>query len=233
MDLKTGLVFLLLSSRLYSSPAITAGEPFPRVDHLYCLTYLLAQDESQIISEISRLEPLLETDSMGRLQTDHVTYAAGVLHIYRYIRSGRRDDAMKAKRLLEAVEDQFGNDKLFIVHLGMAHAFVASIRTVFGVGDLKKMQTELQSIEKSHPDWVIRLLRGITLVEVGRALPGIFTIREIKNQAVEVGTEDLRFVLSLPRLRPAESFDPETYDLDKMPVPWDVVTKAESVLAGD
>lgn len=120
--------------------------------------------------------------------------AAGILRVYRYLRTAEKDDAFRAKDLLEEVHGAVTTTDLFKVHIGRAHAFVASIRTVFGVGDLKKMQTELQSIDRDHPDWLIRFLRGTTLVETGRALPGVFAIRDIKEEAVEVGSADLRFM---------------------------------------
>lgn len=222
------LVFLLI---LYAGNAFAAGEEIPAVDHRFCLTYLLAPEEERIITEIERLEDLIgNSGALSGEQTAHVEYAAGVLHTYRYIRSARRDNAMRAKELLESAETQFAGEDLFTVHIGMAHAFVASIRTIFGVGDLKKMQSELQSIDRDHPDWLIRFLRGITSVEVGRALPNVFTIKEIRKEAVEVGSADLRYVLDLPRLPGTGPFDPRTYDFGSKPVPWQIADKARSVL---
>ncbi len=62
--------------------------------------------------------------------------------------------------------------------------------------------------------------------------PGVFTIREIKNEAIEVGEKDLRYVLDRPRLSEFDQFGPESYDYRNMPVPLEVVQKAEAVLAG-
>jgi len=213
------------------APALGSG--IPRVDQRFCLTYLLVPDDEEVSAEILRLESLLEApDSPAPGDQRQIEYAAGVLHIYRYIRTEQKDDAMRAKELLESAAPEFSGKDLFTVHIGMAHAFVASIKTIFGVGDLKKMQSELQSIERDHRNWLIRFLRGITLYEVGNALPGVFTIRAIKNEAIEVGEEDLRYVLDRPRLSESDQFDPESYDYRNMPVPSEVVQKAVAVLAG-
>ncbi len=202
-----------------------------RVDRKYCLTYLLEPDTDLLVRESRRVETVLD-DSRGlsKDQEKELRYAAGVLRVYRYIRSEERDDAMTAKEMLEAVEKEFAGSDLFMVHIGMAHAFVASIKTIFGVGDLKKMQAELQSIDRDHPDWLIRFLRGTTLVEVGRALPGVFTIKEIKQEAVEVGSGDLRYVLSMDR---GKTFDPENYDPNNTSVPPSVLRKAQDVLGAE
>lgn len=216
-----------------ASSAAAVASDVPRVDQRFCLTYLLAPGEEKISAEILRLESLLESpDSPAPGDQKRIEYAAGVLRVYHYIRAEQRDDAMRAKELLESAAPGFSGEDLFTVHIGMAHAFVASIKTIFGVGDLKKMQSELQSIERDHSNWLIRFLRGITLYEVGNALPGVFTIREIKNEAIEVGEKDLRYVLDKPRLSEFDQFDPESYDYRNMPVPSEVVQKAEAVLAG-
>ena len=222
---------LTLLIYMCAGAVFAAGEEIPEVDHRFCLTYLLAPDEKQLITEIERLEDLIKNSgALNAEETAHVEYAAGVLHTYRYIRSAQRNDAMQAKKLLVSAESRFAGEVLFTVHIGMAHAFVASIRTVFGVGDLKKMQSELQSIDRNHPDWLIRFLRGITSVEVGRALPNVFTIKEIRAEAVEVGSADLRYVLDRPRLPGTGDFDPQTYDFNGRPVPWQIADKALSVL---
>ncbi len=226
-----GIFSLILLITLCASAVFADGEEIPVVDHRFCLTYLLAPEEEQLAAEIERLENLIGNSStLNAEETARTEYAAGVLHTYRYIRSSRRENAMQAKKLLESAEPRFTGQDLFTVHIGMAHAFVASIRTVFGVGDLKKMQSELQSIDRDHPDWLIRFLRGITSVEVGRALPNVFTIKEIRAEAVEVGSADLRYVLGRPRLPGTGAFDPQAYDFNSKPVPWQVADKAESVL---
>ncbi len=209
-----------------SSPEI------PRVDHRYCLTYLLTEEQQKLEAEIQRLEALLRNPPPGlsTAELDRIRYASGALHTYRYIRAEQKDDAFRAKELLETAERRFGGEDLFVVHIGMAHAFVARIRTIFGVSNLKKMQAELQSIPEDHPDWLIRFLRGTTSIQVGRALPGVFTIKEIKQQAVEVGSADLRYVLSLYEQSGIRSFDPATYDFSDRPVPQPIANQARTVL---
>ncbi len=204
----------------------------PRIDHRYCLTYLLTEEQQELEAELQRLEALLRDPPPGlsAAELDRIRYASGALHTYRYIRVEQKEDAFRAKELLEAAESRFGGQDLFVVHIGMAHAFVARIRTIFGVSNLKKMQAELQSIPEDHPDWLIRFLRGITSLQVGRALPGVFTIKEIKQQAVEVGSADLRYVLSLYEQSGIRSFDPGTYNFSDRPVPQPVANQAREVL---
>jgi len=232
---KISLFFLILFMQmLLISPVLFSQSPggIPIVDHRYCLSYLLAAEQEQIDQEIRRLEAFLESpgSNTSKGELDRVRYAAGVLHSYRYIRTEKKDDAFRSKDLLETVQEGFDDQELFTVHLGMAHAFVAGIRTIFGVSNLKKMEEELQSIPEKHPDWLIRFLRGTTSLQVGRALPGVFTIKDIKRQAIEVGSEDLRYVIRLYEQSGIEDFDPASYNFDRRPVPRAVAAQARKVL---
>lgn len=232
---KISLFFILLFIQNLALPLISHSEDksrIPIVDHRYCLTYLLTEDQEELEGEIQRLEALLKNppQNLSSAELDSIRYASGALHTYRYIRAEAKDDAFRAKELLENAEPRFGEEDLFVVHIGMAHAFVARIRTIFGVSNLKKMEAELQSIPEDHPDWLIRFLRGITSLQVGRALPGVFTIKEIKQQAIEVGSADLRYVLSLFEQSGIRSFDPDTYNFSDRPVPEPVATQARTVL---
>jgi len=232
---KISLVFIFLFMQmLLMSPVLfsQSSTGIPQVNHRYCLTYLLAPDEQSLDQEIERLEaaieeapPELEPEGLDRLR-----YAAGVLHSYRYIRLEEKRDAHRAVELLEEAQERFARQDLFTVHLGMAHAFVARIRTIFGVSNLKTMEEQLQSIPENHSDWLIRFLRGTTSLEVGRALPGVFTIKDIKQKAIQVGSEDLRYVLEVYRKEGAPGFDPESYDFSRMPVPKPIAEKARSIL---
>lgn len=232
---KKSLYFIFLCIHILLIPLAgysESKEHIPAVNHRYCLTYLLAEDQEKLEQEIQRLEELLRsrTPELSAAKLDRVRYASGALHTYRYIRAEEKDDAFRAQELLEAAEARFGNEDLFVVHIGMAHAFVAKIRTVFGVSSLKKMQAELQTIPEDHPDWLIRFLRGTTSLQVGRALPGVFTIKEIKAQAVEVGSADLRYVLNLYEQSGTGTFEPETYDFSDRPVPRPVAGRARKIL---
>lgn len=232
---KISLLFIFLFLQILITPAGLFSESareIPVVDHRYCLTYLLTEEQQALEQEIERLENYLRSPGpdLSKAELDRLRYASGVLHTYRYIRVEEKSDAFRAKELLEAAEARFGNDELFVVHIGMAHAFVARIRTIFGVSSLKKMQSELQSIPEEHPDWLIRFLRGITSLQVGRALPGVFTIKEIKQQAVEVGSADLRYVLRLYQESGVRNFSPSTYDFNRRPVPQAVAEQARTVL---
>lgn len=238
MQNRRNAVFMLatLALMIFTSllPVWGVENQIPQVDRRFCLSYLMAPSEEKIIAELERLQEYIDSPSrISETELGQAQYAAGVLHVYRYIRSSRKDDAMAAKELLEAVEPRYRDQELFIVHSGMAHAFVASIRTIFGLGDLKKMQVELQSIPREHPDWLLRFLRGTTSIEVGRALPGVFSIKEIKEEAVKVGSADLNFVLAQKRLPDGESFRPETYDFERYLVPHAIAKKATEVLQAE
>jgi len=226
-------IFLFMQMLLMSPVLFSQSSPgIPQVNHQYCLTYLLAPDEQPLEREIERLKTAIEEASpeLTAEELDRLKYAAGVLHSYLYIRMEEKQDAYQAVELLEEAQERFARQNLFTVHLGMAHAFVASIRTIFGVSNLKTMEEQLQSIPEKHSDWLIRFLRGTTSLQVGRALPGVFTIKEIKEKAVQVGSEDLRYVLEVYRREGVPGFDPESYDFSRMPVPRPIAEKARSVL---
>jgi len=232
---KISLFFIFLFLQILFIPAGLFSESpreIPVVNHRYCLSYLLTEDQQELEQEIERLEEVLQSPGpdLSETELDRLRYASGALHTYRYIRVKEKNDAFRAKELLEAAETRFGNEDLFVVHIGMAHAFIARIRTIFGVSNLKEMQTKLQSIPQDHPDWLIRFLRGITSLQVGRALPGVFTIKDIKQQAVEVGSTDLHYVLKLYEESGVRSFTPSTYDFNRRPVPQAVANRARRVL---
>lgn len=226
-------IFLFMQMLFMSPVLFSQSNPgIPQVNHRYCLTYLLAPNEQTLEREIQRLEAAIEEASpeLAPAELDHLRYAAGVLHSYRYIRLEEKQDAYRAVELLEEAQERFDRQDLFTVHLGMAHAFVARIRTIFGVSNLKTMEEQLQSIPENHSDWLIRFLRGTTSLEVGRALPGVFTIKDIKEKAVQVGSGDLRYVLEVYRQEGVPNFDPESYDFSRMPVPGPIAEKARSIL---
>jgi hypothetical protein len=115
-----------------------------------------------------------------------------MLYIARFIRQERKQDALKA---LEILEELPADSHLRMAYLGVAHDFVARIRTIFGVRNLEAMQEILESIPEKLDDPLVRFLRGNTLIQVGRALPGVFTMKEIKERAIAVGTADLEYIL--------------------------------------
>ncbi len=142
------------------------------------------------------------TDISGSLSMEQIIESSGIpdrnraegmFLIGRYIREGKKKDVFRALELLEQLP---ADTPLRLVYLGMAHAFKARIRTIFGVGNLEAMQEAMRGIDEHYPDPLVRFLRGNTLVQVGRALPSIFSIRDIKKEAVRVGTADLEYVLS-------------------------------------
>jgi hypothetical protein len=194
------------------------------------LKFLLDEEGDMLEEEIATLSASVEETSADSEEGALLRYALGTLHVYRYIRNEKRGDAFRAKELLEASAYRFRDSYFHRVHLGMAHSFIAKIRTIFGVGNLKEMRSLMESIPREHEDWLLRFLRGTTLVKVGSALPGILSMKEIKEHAVDVGSDDLRYVLREHHLRPIEEFDAESYDPDSMAVPDTIAEQSEKLL---
>ncbi len=97
-------------------------------------------------------------------------YALGVLYSYRYIRSEDKSDAFRAKDFLRTSSPFYRADPLHRVHLGMANSYIAKFRRILGLSNLREMHSSMRSIPEDHPDWLVRFLRGTTLVEVGAAI---------------------------------------------------------------
>lgn len=170
-------------------PSPTPGSTLPFAglsEREYALFSLTIEEAGAIDREMERLirvKPALDQERRRAL---------GILHIARYIRGEQKEDALEA---LEILEELPADTHLRMAYLGVAHAFVARIRTIFGVKNLEAMQEILESIPEQLDDPLVRFLRGNTLVPVGRALPGVFTIKEIKERAIAVGTADLEYIL--------------------------------------
>lgn len=198
--------------------------------HTYMLKYLLDEEGDMLEEEIATLSASVEETSAESEEGALLRFALGALHTYRYIRKEERSDAFRAKELLETSAYRFGDSYLHRVHLGMAHSFIAKIRTIFGVSNLKKMRDLMDSIPREHTDWLLRFLRGTTLVKVGAALPGILNMKEIKEQAVDVGSNDLRYVLREHRSRSVDDFEAENYNTEMMPVPNTIAEQSQKLL---
>ncbi len=183
---------LLLIPVLFQPPCAAPQESFAGMsEREYALLTLTAPDATFLDSEIERLSG----ESGGRAGGE-AARALGMLHIARYIRSENKRDAFRA---LELFENLPARTPLQLAYAGMAHAFVARIRTIFGVGHLESMQEAMRAIPEDYPDYLVRFLRGNTLLQVGRGLPSVFSIKEIKEEAVLVGTADLEYVLETAR----------------------------------
>lgn len=202
-----------------SASGIPIEGPDGGLNRLYMLHFLLSEDRELLDAEIRRLSAELENTRRDSRDASRIRFAIGALRVYRYTRFEEKDDAFTARDRLEASRVHFGDDYYHKAHLGMAHAYIAKIRRVFGISSLKEMRKKMAEIPDQHPDWLLRFLRGTTLVEVGSALPGVPTIRDIKESAVEVGSADLSCVLDRHGQTSVSRFDPATYDIETMPVP--------------
>lgn len=253
------LLYLFFLSALFFSlslPAFSAdttntpGLDFDsrKIEELYILTFLLSEENSLLNKEIDRLHSMLDQHNSeargngeelsktatsadaGDLKNDKIRYALAALLTYRYIREERREDAFRAMELLEKTKPAYESSYTHRVHLGMAHSFVAKIRTVFGVSNLESMEEYMSSIPEDYPNWLVRFLRGTTLVQVGSALPGIFKMREIKEKAIRIGSDDLEYVIEEYDSDPLESFDPSSYDPSSKPVPRPIAEQCRKII---
>jgi hypothetical protein len=179
------MIFLIPPHPARAQSLAEAGDPFASIgERDWALLTLTSEGSFLIEEELKRISSLPESDKRDQ--------ALGMLYIARYIRSEKRRDAYDALELLEPIP---AVSPLQLAYLGMAHAFVARIRTVFGVKNLEAMQEIMRKIPEQHPDYLVRFLRGNTLVQVGRGLPSVFSIKEIKEEAIRVGTKDLEYTI--------------------------------------
>jgi hypothetical protein len=187
------------------------------VDRLWALHYLLEPSIEVLDERIEEFESV-DVSSPGTDETE-IRLALGILYLDKYIRESRARYVFQADRYLREVQPPYGDDELVLVYKGMVNAFLAKIKTIFGVGNLKDMGRYMESIPEDYNDWLIRFLRGTTLLQVGRGLPAIGPLKEPKEQAIDMGTKDLRYVKEMYRKKPGGSFSRETYDTDGWPVP--------------
>lgn len=174
-------VLLSLLSLLILTSTLSAQE-----ERDYALYSLLIENEEILDQEIERM-----ADARREIQQRQLA----MLLLSRYIREEKRRDAYKALDILSGLPAETNLQK---VYLGMGHAFAAKIKTIFGVSHLKEMQRIMEEIPTEHEDWLVRFLRGNTLVQVASALPGIFSIKDIKERALRLGRRDLEYVIRFP-----------------------------------
>ena len=146
-------------------------------------------------------------------------FSLGILYTNLIIISDRMSSLDDAVENLAAAEAEFTGDPLFSIYKGITEAFLARRLTIFGVENLKNTERFMTSVPVDHPDWYIRLLRGISYYRLGQGLPGIWPIKEYKDKASEVGKEDLMYVLQQHDRSSVHDFRAADYDWELMPVP--------------
>lgn len=140
---------------------------------------------------------------------------------------GSLDAAVEA---LDQVPEAERGTALYRIYRGMAEAFLARRRTIFGLKNLRNTESLMTSIPQEYDDWYIRLLRGISYYSLGQGLPGIGPMKEPKEKALTMGKRDLLYVLEEHGRNPIANFIPDDYDWDAMPVPDDAAEFALEVL---
>ena len=111
------------------------------------------------------------------------------------------------------------NLALYNIYRGMSEAFLARKKTIFGMPHLNKAEELFTAVPADYPDWYIRLLRGMSFYSVGRGLPDIRPLKELKQTALRIGESDLNYVLKKHRSDSIPVFRADDYDWSERPVP--------------
>ncbi|MBN2051259.1 MAG: hypothetical protein JW760_12475 [Spirochaetales bacterium] len=161
---------------------------------------------------------------------DGPPFQLGILNINLILLTDKLSSLDEGVAHLEKVRGADKETPLYRVYLGMAEAFTARRRTVFGLKNLQNTETLMTGIPADYPDWHIRLLRGMSYYRLGTGLPGIGPMKETKEKALSLGEGDLLYVLEQHRENPVGVFLLETYDWETLPVPDAAAAFAREVL---
>ncbi len=190
------------------------------VDAAYRLSFTTLME-----NDAARLESLIRSADSGE------AFETAILCINHVIVTDSLKYLGKAVESLEKAAGGREGDRLFAVYKGMAEAYLARKRTVFGVENLKRADAYMTSIPADESDWYIRLLRGMSCYSLGRGLPGIGPMKAHKVRALATGKADLGFVVARYEKAPSGAFDLATYDWKLRPVPEAARDYALSVLS--
>lgn len=193
------------------------------IDQNWALEYLLLENESDLDRAMTVLPDTLNDPRERAL-------AIGILNVYKYLRNDTVSEyAYTAFENLENLSPPFEDAAFIFAYKGVANSLMAKEKTIFGVGNLKDMQTYMELIPREYNNWFVRFLRGSTLIQVGKNLPALF-FRKMKEEAVDQGTKDLNFVIEEYQRYGVPFFDPKTYDKEGRPVPYPIFEQSHNFL---
>lgn len=193
------------------------------IDQNWALEYLLLDDEADLDRAMAEVSAQIPDPKERAL-------AVGILNVYKYLRNDTVSEyAYAAFDNLDSLKPPFDDAPFIFAYKGAANSLMAKEKTIFGVGNLKEMEEYLQLIPENYNDWFVRFLRGSTLIQVGRNLPALF-FRKMKEEAVDLGTKDLNFVLDTYRENGVPYFYAATYDRENRPVPYPIYEQSMNFL---
>ncbi|MBN1696221.1 MAG: hypothetical protein JW881_01795 [Spirochaetales bacterium] len=193
------------------------------IDEVWAMYYMTQADDSELDREIGVYEAI-----SSPIPEDDISLA--ILYIHKYLRTGKTVYSDKAHKRFKILKDSHLPDYLVIAYMGMSSSFQAKKKTIFGADDLKAMAASFRSIPEHIENWFIRFLRGTSCYEVGKKLPDIWIMGEIKKEALDMGKADLAYVLSCHDKANILSFTLSGYDRKRKPVPESVRKTIEEIL---
>ncbi len=196
----------------------------------------LAFGLTQTVPELKATLTKIDADPDSTLKL----FSKAVLNIYLYLRGedqeGRINDAQKFLADVKKAEDDLVADALFFVIKGMADSFTGAIKGADGGGDFieSSVKNLEDGVELSPNDWVLRFLRGITLVNMGRGIKDDFFANLIYGENADTwivaGETDLKLVVDAHTFASLTILDWPVYNDTKKPVPDEIVAEAKKGL---
>jgi len=205
----------------------------------FCMLAPLGADAKEAVKDSWAIYFAVQTDpailkaELARIEQqtgDDATFATAILYLNLCMLKWNTADANKGYKLLEKLRDYAPNQYLFFVYRGIASSFQGRIKTIFGLDDLKQAQAYLLQIPKDHANWVIRFLRGVTLINLAKGLPDIWIFTKSKAEARELGRADLTYVQEEYQRNAIGEFDLAAYNNAKFAVPRVVIGHVERLL---
>lgn len=192
-------------------PSLQAADTV-RGDALWAMYYLIEVDSAGILKAASVLEKSGSKDAETNL-------SLAILYLNLCMREWNSEYAKKGDKYIQKVKSYPLFPELHSIYTGISYSFQGRIKTILGMGDLKKAEDYMLKIPADYENWIIRFLRGVNLTRMGKGLPNIFFLKEAKQRALDLGRSDLLFVIEKFKQTPVDALVWETYDRAAMAVP--------------
>ncbi len=142
--------------------------------------------------------------------------------------------------LSEIKNDESDIDQdIFLIIRGLADSYTASIKKADGGGDFIESSVKhfKESVTLSPNDWVLRFIRGIIILDMGRGIKDDFLGNLVYGDDADgwiiAGKEDLKIVIDAHAFASIETLDWSIYNQIQQPVPNAISTEASAVLKND